>query len=529
MTSYRVWGWGEPADAATLADLTAARPALEAHLGFALRDPEPPAPMPRLPPDRVSARLARGLGAVGVEDEDRARHGIGRSYRDVVRGWRGQFDAVPDAVLYPANEAEVEAALDWCSAERVACVPFGGGTSVVGGVEPVVGDGFTGVVSLDLSRLAGVREIDPVSRAARVAAGTRGPDLEAALGRAGLTARFYPQSFERSTVGGWVATRAAGHFSTRLTHIDDLVESVRAVTPAGWWESRRLPASGAGPSPDRWLLGSEGSLGVITEVWLRVQPRPAHRWSATYAAPDLSTGARAVRELVQAGLMPATCRLLDPTEAAITGALTTGEAALVLGFEAIAVTVDAAAAEAGELLGTHGLRCLESGSRGTAGTNWRAAFLRAPYLREQLVQLGALAETFETAVPWSGFDALVAGVLEETRQALARVCGGGTVTTRLTHVYPDGAAPYFTVLAPTRPGSELAQWAEIKSAASEAILRGGGTITHHHAVGRDHASHYARQRPEPFAAALLAAKGVLDPAGVCNPGVLGLGAAKPSQ
>jgi alkyldihydroxyacetonephosphate synthase len=371
--------------------------------------------------------------------------------------------------------------------------------------------------------MSGLAEVDPVSRSARAMAGTAGPDLEDALRAHGLTARFYPQSFERSTVGGWIATRAAGHFSMGPTHIDDLVENVRAVTPSGVWESRRLPGSGAGPSPDRALLGSEGSLGVVTEAWIRVQPRPTIRWSATYAAPDLTTGLTAVRAIAQTGVQPATLRLIDAGEATVTGTLATGEAALVLGLESWSGPVDADADVLMSCCDDHGLRFVEGGAKRAeegSGASWRNSFLRAPFLREQLVLLGLVVETFETATTWDRIPSLIADVTERTTEALRDVCGGGTVTCRLTHVYPDGAAPYFTVIAPGRPGSELAQWEQVKAAASEALLGAGGTITHHHAVGRDHRPWYDEQRPELFATALRAAKAALDPAGVMNPGVL---------
>jgi len=399
-------------------------------------------------------------------------------------------------------------------------VPYSGGTSVVGGVEPDVGPEWNGVVSLDLAHLAGVAEVDAVSRAVRVRAGTPGPRLEEELKTHGLTARFFPQSFERSTVGGWVVTRAAGHFSTRLTHIDDLVESVRAVTPAGLWESRRLPGSGAGPSPDRLLLGSEGTLGVVTEAWLRVQPRPTHRWAATLAAPTFAAGAAVVRALVQADLLPAACRLIDAAEAATTGTLATGEAALVLGFESYGAPVDTDAEWALAMCTDHGLRIVEAGARGGSGEAWRSSFMRAPYIREQLVLLGLVVETFETAITWDRFDALVESVRESAARGIAQVCGAGRVTCRLTHVYADGAAPYFTVMAPARRGSELAQWDDIKAAVSAAIIAAGGTITHHHAVGRDHRRWYDVQRPEPFALAIAAAKRAVDTKRILNPGVL---------
>jgi alkyldihydroxyacetonephosphate synthase len=518
VSSYAVWGWGPPDEEPTAAGLEALAPFVQESTGVPVQPPQTPAPVPSLPRSQRLPTLPPSLRALASEDPaDRARHGIGRSYRDLVRAIRGELTDVPDLVLRPGTEQDVVDVLDWASGAGAPVVPFGGGTSVVGGVEPV---GLDRAVSLDLQRLAGLVEVDPASRAARLLGGTLGPAAEAALKPHGLTLRFYPQSFERSSVGGWVATRAAGHFSTRLTHIDDLVESVRAVTPTGLWESRRLPGSGAGPSPDRMLLGSEGALGVITQTWLRAQPRPVHRWSATLAAETFSAGAAAVRLLVQAGLSPAACRLVDAAESAVTGTLSTGEASLVLGFESLAAPLHDETSTALALCADAGLRVVEAGDRGEAGTSWRSSFVRAPYVREQLLLLGVLVETFETAVTWDRFEALVAHVRATVTDALVRICGGGRVTCRLTHVYPDGAAPYFTVLAPARRGSEVAQWDEVKAAASEAILAAGGTITHHHAVGRDHAPWHERQRPEPFGRALAAAKAALDPGGVLNPGVL---------
>ncbi|HUR14487.1 MAG TPA: FAD-binding oxidoreductase [Mycobacteriales bacterium] len=514
--SYRVWGWGDAADEPTEQGLRELAPFVAATTGIGVQDPERPGVLQELPP--VRRTLPGSLAHLGSADpQDRARHGIGRAYRDVVTAMRGQVRDVPDLVVRPEHEQDVVDVLDWASREGVPVVPYGGGSSVVGGVEP---RGLSGAVSLDLERMSGLVEVDATSRAVLLGAGTLGPDAEKGLRPHGLTLRFYPQSFERSTVGGWVATRAAGHFSTRLTHVDDITESVRAVTPTGVWESRRLPGSGAGPSPDRLLLGSEGTLGVITQAWLRAQPRPAHRWAATLAAPDFATGAEAVRALVQAGLLPATCRLLDPVEASLSGTLTTGESALVLGLESLHVPLEAEAAAALELAQGAGLRVLEHGPRGEAGEAWRSTFVRAPFLRESLVLLGVLAETFETAITWDRLHGFVAEVTAAVQAALEEVCGGGRVGCRFTHVYPDGAAPYFTVVAPARRGSEVQQWDEIKAAAGEAVLAGGGTITHHHAVGRDHRPWYDRQRPEPFAAALRAAKDAVDPAGVLNPGVL---------
>lgn len=517
-----MWGWArDSAQAPTLSDLEALAPIVSGHLGIAAQTPEQSREPHSLRADRVSDRLPASLKSLASSDPvDRARHGLGRAYRDIVRGIRGQIDHAPDAVIRPRTEVDVAAVLDWCTEAGIAVIPYGGGTSVVGGIEPALSDEWPGVVSLDMELMSGVVEVDDTTRAARVLAGTSGPRLEADLKTHELTARFYPQSFERSTVGGWVATRAAGHFATRLTHIDDLVESVRAVTPAGGWESRRLPGSGAGISPDRMLLGSEGSLGVITETWLRVQPRPAARWAATLAAASFTEGCEAVRAIMHDGQFPATCRLIDPGESRVTGTLDTGEAALVLGLESFGASLETAAHRLLELGRDTGLRVVEAGERGGAGESWRSSFVRAPYVREQLILLGVLVETFETAITWDRLDTLVASVTQQTTAALHQICGSGTVTCRLTHVYPDGAAPYFTVMAPARRGSEVAQWDEVKSAASDAVIAAGGTITHHHAVGRDHAPWYAAQRPDLFRHALAFAKQAVDPAGILNPGVI---------
>jgi alkyldihydroxyacetonephosphate synthase len=364
--------------------------------------------------------------------------------------------------------------------------------------------------------------VDSVSRAARIQAGALGPALEDQLREHGLTLRHFPQSFEFSTLGGWIATRAGGHFATLYTHIDDLVESVRALTPQGVWESRRLPGSGAGPSPDRLLIGSEGILGVITEAWVRVQARPTFRASVPVHFDSFGAGAEAVRALSQAGLYPSNCRLLDPAEAAMTGAAPEGKALLVLAFESADHPVEAWMDRALECCGDFGGEGSKvRGQRSEDGVGtWRQAFLQAPYLRDTMVAAGVLSETFETAITWDRLDDFVSSIRLRAEGSLRTVYGAGTVSCRFTHVYPDGAAPYFTLLAPARRGAELDQWGEVKAAASEAVMGAGGTITHHHAVGRDHRPWYDEQRPEPFADALRAAKKALDPQGILNPGVL---------
>lgn len=501
-----------------------------------------------LPPPRLHppAPLA---AAFSDDPYDRAGHTYGKSYRDVVRGFRGQLDHPPDLVAFPSDESTVSAILDWATSADVLVVPYGGGSSVVGGVE-CPDQGHTGVVSMDLGRLDQVLEVDRTSRAARIQAGILGPALEDTLRPQGLTLRHFPQSFEFSSLGGWLATRSGGHYATARTHIDDFTESIRAVTPAGIYESRRLPGSGAGPSPDRLLLGSEGILGVITEAWMRLQDRPRWRASAGVRFTRYADAVSATRAVVQAGLDPTNCRLLDETEAAMSAGSGGGVSLLVLGFESADHPVDVPMARALELCADHGGTCPEGprssgpapadagpGSGSPAATSapavpsgpagaadavgaWRNAFIRAPYGRDALVAMSMIVETFETACTWDRFEALHAGVTEAVTRALGQVCGDGWITCRFTHVYPDGPAPYFSVLGPGRPGSEITQWDEIKAAAAEAILAHGGTITHHHAVGRDHRPWYDRQRPELFGQALRAAKAGLDPAGILNPGVL---------
>ncbi len=520
------WGWGYADEALSPEQVREAAGGLAQHLGFG--DPETERPVPleaielpasRLPPPAALAEICTD------ERDERVRHAYGRAYRDVVRAFRGRIEHAPDVVARPRDEAELEAVLAWAADVGAAVIPFGGGTSVVGGVEARVGDRYAGVVTLSLAALDRVLEVDAVAGAARIQAGALGPRLEEQLAPHGLTLRHFPQSFQLSTLGGWIATRAGGHFATVETHIDDLVESVRAITPVGAWESRRLPGSGAGPSPDRLLLGSEGTLGVITEAWVRVRPKPTARAGRAVRFADFPAGAAAVRAVVQAGLTPSNCRLVDAREAALTFAGDGSAALLVLGFEAaggervVEERMAAALALCAEAGGAWEERA--EGARGGASGAWREAFLRAPYLRDVFVAMGVLSETFETAITWERFDRFVDEVKAATRAAVREVIGAdGIVTCRVTHAYPDGAAPYFTVLAPARRGEEVEQWDAIKRAAADAILAGGGTITHHHAVGRDHRPWYDRQRPEPFAAALRGAKAAVDPGGLLNPGVL---------
>ncbi|MBK8252020.1 MAG: FAD-binding oxidoreductase [Polyangiaceae bacterium] len=461
--------------------------------------------------------------------EARITHTYGKNFRDQVRGFEGNFDNAPDFVVYPTNEDEVAQTLAWASRCSIAVIPFGGGTSVVSGVEPDVSSRYEGRISLDLAKLDKVLEVDTTSRAARIQAGAKGPQIEAQLSEHDLTLRHYPQSFEFSTLGGWIATRAGGHFATVYTHIDDLVQSVRMVTPAGEFVTRRLPASGAGPQPERLVMGSEGALGVITEAWMRVFSRPLSRLQASvHFNGSFDNAVEAVRTIAQAGLYPTNCRLLSAEEARLNFVTDDGSHVLILGFESNDAPRDEWMARALLICTKFGGHCPRGVMRregrdkadGGAGSAWKAAFLEAPYLQSVLISLGYVVDTFETACTWDRFYSLHAAVTSAVTEAMNRECGGGRISVRFTHVYPDGPAPYYTFIAPGKPGKQIAQWQVIKKAASDALIDNGATITHHHAVGRLHRPWYDRERPPLFAAALRAAKRSMDPANVMNPGVL---------
>jgi alkyldihydroxyacetonephosphate synthase len=526
----KFWGWGYEDGGLTPDEIAGIVNLARSLLGAAPIEPTPPPrieelqlPAPRITPPPALASVC------SASTYDRAGHAYGKSFRDVVRGLRRDYARPPDFVAFPASESELCALLDFCSSQRVAAVPYGGGSSVVGGVETAIDGDYRGVVSIDLSKLDRVLELDRTSRAARIQAGVLGPALEDQLRPHGFTLRHYPQSFELSSLGGWIATRAGGHFATLYTHIDDLVEALRVITPAGMVVTRRVPASGAGPSPDRLFLGSEGTLGIITEAWMRLQERPRFRNQATVRFASFESGAEAVRRLGQSGLYPTNCRLVDAREASFTGAGDGSATLLIVAFESHDHEVDAWMARALQCCRDAGGQAPDdvAGTRRSAGGDdqgpasaWRRTFLLAPYIRDVLVAHGFITETFESACTWDAFPAFHARVMAATRDAVKRVCGAGEVTCRITHVYPDGPAPYYTVFGLSELSSQLEQWSEIKAAAADAIMAGGGTITHHHAVGRDHRPWYDRERPELFAGALRAAKSSFDPAWILNPGVL---------
>jgi alkyldihydroxyacetonephosphate synthase len=535
----RWWGWGEDGHAVPLSP--AAEDLLRDELGADpnLRRPPVPFEQVKLPdpalPQPVRERLASLLGAEGLRDdrETRATHAVGRSYPDLVRIRSGDASMAPDAVALPPSAELVAAVLGLCAEHRVAVVPFGGGTSVVGGVEPVR-EGFAGVVSLDMGRLTGTVDVDVTSLTARVDAGLLGPELERRLREQGVTLGHFPQSFEFSTLGGWVATRSAGQASTGYGRIDELVEAVRCVTPAGELGTKAVPASAAGPSLRELVVGSEGVLGVICEATVRVRPAPAARRYEGWSFGSFAEGCDAFRVMEQAGASADVNRLSDEDETRLTMALSSsgstteklgrrylrmrgheGGCIAILGFEGSEEDVEDRRRVAGGLLRAGGGVSL--GHR--PGEAWYRSRYAAPYLRDELLDRGVLVDTLETATSWSNLAKLHGAVRDALRSALA---GRGTeplVMCHVSHLYPSGASLYFTFLA-RQEEDALAQWRAAKTAASEAIVAGGGTITHHHAIGRDHRQWLAAEDGELGIEVLRAAKARLDPAGIMNPGKL---------
>jgi alkyldihydroxyacetonephosphate synthase len=529
------WGWGDPAnepalDGEALGVLRERIGELEAWpLARRLEDFELPAAeaLPRALIDAV------GEENVFASDEDRLRHATGRGYVDLARLRNGALDAAPDAVLMPPDADALRRAIDVCAAEGIAIVPFGGGTSVVGGVEPLRG-AHSRLVSLDLGALRGV-EVDRRSLTARLGAGLRGPEAEAALGREGLTLGHFPQSFEYATVGGFAATRSAGQASSGYGRFDALVSSVRLLAPAGELNTLETPHTAAGPALRELVIGSEGVLGVIPEVTVRVRPAPTARRYEAWMAESFEAGAEIVRALAQGPGLPEIVRVSDEEETEGTLALSgprgaagnlfdrylglrgrRGGALMIVGYEG-----DEESTARRRALSVRALRDGGAAYLGkTAGRSWEHGRYQGPYLRDTLMGMGAMVETLETSHAWSRLGDLHKAVAGAIHGALDGQGTPGLVFCHLSHAYADGASLYFTFISRARRDAELEQWAAVKRAASEAIVAQGATITHHHAIGRDHAPYMEAEVGETGIDVLRAVKQQLDPAGIMNPGKL---------
>lgn len=524
----KFWGWGYEDETVPASEIAWMESAWSERFGVSgfKAVPTPVAADIKLPAPRVSAPSS--LAHICTTDHyERVLHSYSKSLPDIIRVFARDCPAPVDVVALPRNEQDIVDLLDWAYRVNAAVVPFGGGSSVVGGVVPPTGGEYAGAISIDMRHLNKVLEIDETSLAARIQAGTFGPSLEEQLKPSGLTLRHFPQSFKCSTLGGWIATRAGGHFATLYTHIDDLVESTRLVTPAGLIETRRLPGSGAGPSPDRMFIGSEGILGIITEAWMRVRRRPTFRATSTVLFTDFYQGCDAVRALTQSGLYPANCRILDAEEAQYNGIADGKHSVLVVAFESDDHPVDPWMNRALELCRDHGgvpevASSDENSNREGGAGRWRDRFMFLPYFKEHMVARGIFRDAYETSITWDRFKDFHSDIRDAGLKAIQKATGRkGSVTCRFTHAYPDGPAPYLTFHGLSQSQDRIMEdyWA-VKGAASDAIIAGGGTITHHHSVGREHRPWYDRQRPELFATALRAAKKCLDPKGLLNPGVL---------
>jgi alkyldihydroxyacetonephosphate synthase len=530
------WGWGDPsiqpeldAEALTtlreyIGELEPAPRAVASPADFSL-----PAAVP------LPRKLIEVVGeeSVFASTEDRVRHATGCGYVDLARLRGGRLDAAPDAVLLPADADAVRRVLEICAAEGIAVVPFGGGTSVVGGVEPLRG-GHSRLVSLDLARLQDV-EVDQRSLTARLGAGLRGPEAEAALCAQGVILGHYPQSFEYATIGGFAATRSAGQASSGYGRFDELVSSVRLIAPAGDLRTLETPHTAAGPSLRELVVGSEGAFGVIPEVTVRVRPQPRQRRYEAWIAEDFEAGAEIVRTLAQGPGLPDVIRVSDEEETEVSLALSgprglTGKAfggylrlrrrrrgcLIVIGLEGDEESVARRRALAVRALRRGGAAYLGQ----AAGRSWEHGRFQGPYLRDTLMGMGAMVETLETSHTWSRLGELHAAVGGAIHDSLAAQGTPGLAFCHLSHAYADGASLYFTFISRAKRGEEIEQWRAVKRAASEAIVSHGGTITHHHAVGRDHAPYMQAEVGETGVEVLRAVKEQLDPAGIMNPGKL---------
>src|SRR5215208_345558 len=519
--------WGDPAEAKPLSE--GIRSLLRQALGVEKSTaPELQPEQVRLRPSALSAADRERLAAIvgteycGVDDNARLLRAGGKSTLDLLRRKDSGVQDAPDAVLLPGDEEDIAEIVRFCARKSIAVVPFGGGTSVVGGLDPLRGD-FKAVISLDLRRLNQLHSLDEVSCEAEVGAGLTGPEAERLLGERGYSLGHFPQSFQFATIGGFAATRSSGQDSAGYGRFDDMVRSLRTVTPAGVLDLGRAPASAAGPDLRQLLIGSEGVFGIITRVRIRVHPVPEATRYEAWSFPDFATGADALRAVVQTGTGPTVIRLSDEAETGVNLATAdsigedsiTGGCLAITVFEGTETHVESRHAETHALLESSGGTSLgEAPARA-----WEHGRFGAPYLRDSLLSAGALCETLETATSWAGVPALKAAVTEALTTSLAESGTPALVLCHISHVYPTGASLYFTVVAGQR-GNPIEQWRKAKAAASGAMMRTGGTITHHHAVGADHRPWMHAEVGDLGVAVLRAVKATLDPTGIMNPGKL---------
>jgi alkyldihydroxyacetonephosphate synthase len=519
--------WGDPQQAKPLSE--GIRSLLKQALGVTdWTGAELDADQVKLRPSELATAHGEALVAIvgseyfRVGDRDRLLHAGGKSTLDLLRRKDSGVQDAPDAVLLPASEDEVAAILRYCSQHGIAVVPFGGGTSVVGGLDPIRGD-FAAVVTLDLRRFDQLLSFDKVSGEAEFGAGVTGPRAEQLLGQQGFSLGHFPQSFEFASLGGFAATRSSGQDSAGYGRFDDMIRGLRAITPAGVLDLGRAPQSAAGPDLRQLVIGSEGVFGIITRVRVRVHPVPEATRYEAWSFPDFATGTAALRAVTQTGTGPTVIRLSDEAETGVNLATTeaigesqiTGGCLAITVFEGTASHAESRHAETRDLITALGGTSLgESPARA-----WEHGRFGAPYLRDSLLAAGALCETLETATDWSNIPTLKAAVTKALTDTLAESGTPALVLCHISHVYVTGASLYFTVVAGQR-GNPIEQWRAAKAAACDAIVATGGTITHHHAVGADHRPWMRAEVGELGVRVLQAVKSTLDPAGILNPGKL---------
>lgn len=501
---------------------------------------------------REALQAITGAEYVKTDRYERAFHARGKSYLDLLAARAGDLgEDVPDAVVYPGDADEVQNIVDLAVTRGLAVVPFGGGSSVVGGVTAQRGAGHVGVITVDMTRMHRLLALDEVSHTATLEAGVYGPELERQLQARGHTLGHYPQSFEFSTLGGWIAARGAGQQSNRYGKAEKWLLGARLATPRGAWHTESFPASAVGPNLNQLVLGSEGTLGIITEATVRVHPVPAVRDYRGYLFKSFADGVAAVREISQRQIPVAMLRLSDAHETHFLqsfsaaqhppGAATRlggrvvawrgygeGRCLLLVGLEGERETVLESQAATRSVCGRHGGLSLGAGP----GRKWYARRFMMPYLRDPLLDRGVAVETLETATRWANILSLHHDIDAAIREALAAQAvdakARAIVMCHISHAYEDGASLYFTMVFPQKLGdspqaSALAareQWLAVKRAATEAMVAGGGTVSHHHGVGTDHAPWLAREKGPVGLSALAAVKQGLDPAGAMNPGKL---------
>ncbi|MGW1258993.1 FAD-binding oxidoreductase [Streptomyces sp. NPDC002513] len=521
-------GWGDPAGAAPLPDTVIGL--LRDMLGVKPRGAGPVALEEITVPEsplRPSAHRAL-LAVVGDEEhvrtdaESRIRHTRGKSTPDLLHIREGDVSDLPAAVVLPAGHDEVLAVLRVCADHDLALVPFGGGTSVVGGLTPERRRPF---VALDLRRMNGLLDLDPVSRTATLQPGLRAPHAEALLEDHGFTLGHFPQSYEWATIGGFAATRSSGQASAGYGRFDEMVLGLTLATPAGILEVGRAPRSAAGPDLRQLVLGSEGAFGVITSVTVRIRPIPRTRVYEGWRFDSFEKGAAALRRLAQDGPRPTVLRLSDETETLIglaqpdaigSGGLPQAAGCLAItGYEGTEEDTTHRRELAAAVLRDCGGTCLGQ----EPGERWAHGRYSAPYLRDALLDAGAFAETLETAAFWSRLPGLYASVRDALTTTLTDAGTPPLVMCHVSHVYENGASLYFTVVS-AQGDDPVAHWTPAKHAANEAILAAGGTISHHHGVGTDHRDWYVREAGPLGICVLQAVKQRLDPTGLLNPGVL---------